>query len=175
MPSDIRRLPTGVIKTREMPRVNRSVIFWTVCPYLLSLDNPTCLYPIEGSEFRLKWLIYWCTMSMLMLTEVNTVVGLVLTQPGSILNASLLSSCPVVHWPHRRQHARAPCPSQSPGVCPSSRSLHQWCCSAISSFDALFSFCPPFLSQLQGLVQQVSNKGKSSKMEGIIIISWKTN
>ena len=141
MPSDIRRLPTGVIKTREMPRVNRSVIFWTVCPYLLSLDNPTCLYPIEGSEFRLKWLIYWCTMSMLMLTEVNTVVGLVLTQPGSILNASLLSSCPVVHWPHRLQHARAPCPSQSPGVCPSSRSLHQWCRPAITSSDALFSYC----------------------------------
>ena len=117
IPTDIRRLPTEVIKTREMPRVNRSVIFWTVCPYLLSLNNPTCLYPIEGSGFRLRWLTYWCTMSMLMLTEVNTVVGLVLTQPGSILNA-LLFSCPVVHWPHGLQPARLLCPLDSPGKNP---------------------------------------------------------
>ena len=32
--------------------------------------------------------------------------------------------------------------SLSPRVCPSSCSLHRWCCPAISSFDALFSFCP---------------------------------
>ena len=37
---------------------------------------------------------------------------------------------------------RPPCPSSSPGVCPSSCSLHQWCCPAISFSDALFS-CPP--------------------------------
>ena len=94
IPTDIRRLPSGVIKTREMPRVNRSVIFWTVCSYLLSLDNPTCLYPVEGSEFRLRRLTYWCRMSMLMMTEVNTVVG-------SILFALLLFSCPVVQLPSR--------------------------------------------------------------------------
>ena len=54
-------------------------------------------------------------------------------------------SCPVVSdslWPHRLQHARPHCPSPSPRVCPSSCSLHQWCCPAISSSDALFSFCP---------------------------------
>ena len=32
-----------------------------------------------------------------------------------------------------------PCPSPSPRVC--SCSLHQWCCPAISSSDALFSIC----------------------------------
>ena len=32
-------------------------------------------------------------------------------------------------------------PPPSPRVCPSSCSLHQWCCPAISSLDALFSFC----------------------------------
>ena len=37
---------------------------------------------------------------------------------------------------------RHPCPSPSPRVCPSSRSLHCWCHPAISSYDALFSFCP---------------------------------
>ena len=36
-----------------------------------------------------------------------------------------------------------PCPSPSCSVCPSSCSLYQWCHPAISSSDALFSFCPP--------------------------------
>ena len=44
--------------------------------------------------------------------------------------------------PHGLQHALPPCPSPSPGVCISSCSLHQWCGPAISSSDALFSFCP---------------------------------
>ena len=46
--------------------------------------------------------------------------------------------------PHGLQHARPPCPSPSPGVCPSSCSLHRWCCPDISFSDALFSFCPQF-------------------------------
>ena len=57
----------------------------------------------------------------------------------------LLFSCSVVFnslRPHGLQHARPPCPSPSPGVCPSSCSLHQWCCPTISSSDALYSFCP---------------------------------
>ena len=45
-------------------------------------------------------------------------------------------------WPPGLQHARPPCPSPSPGVCPSSCSLNPWCSPAISSSDALFSFCP---------------------------------
>ena len=44
-------------------------------------------------------------------------------------------------WPHGLQHARPPCPSPSPGVCPSSCSLPRWCCAAISFPDAL-SCCP---------------------------------
>ena len=43
------------------------------------------------------------------------------------------------------QHARPLCPSPSPRVCPSSCSLHRWCCPAISSSVALFSFCPQSL------------------------------
>ena len=43
---------------------------------------------------------------------------------------------------HSLQHARPPCPSPSPRVCPSSCSLHQWWCPAISSSDTIFSFCP---------------------------------
>ena len=37
--------------------------------------------------------------------------------------------------PHGLQHARLPCPSPSPGVCPSSCSLNQWCYPTISFSD----------------------------------------
>ena len=52
--------------------------------------------------------------------------------------------------PHGLQHWRPPCPSPSPQVCPSSCPSHQWCHTAISSFDAPFSFFLS-LSQHQGL------------------------
>ena len=69
----------------------------------------------------------------------------------------LLLSSPVVSdsfQPHGLQHSRSPCPSPSPGVCPSLYSLHQWCHLAISSSDALFSFCPQ-ASQHQGFFQWI--------------------
>ena len=56
----------------------------------------------------------------------------------------LLSSLPVVSdslQPSGLQHARPSSPSPSPGVCPSSCSLHWWCHPAISFSDTLF-FCP---------------------------------
>ena len=55
-----------------------------------------------------------------------------------------LSAHPVVSnsWrPHGLQHARPPCPSPTPGLCPSSCPLHQWWRLTISSSDAPFSFC----------------------------------
>ena len=57
----------------------------------------------------------------------------------------LLFSHPVVSnslRPHGLKHARPPCPSPSPEVCPSSCPLHQWCHPGIWSTDALFYFCP---------------------------------
>ena len=61
---------------------------------------------------------------------------------GSYLSTHLLFvSCQVVSscsWPHGLQHARLPCPSLSPRVCPSSRPLNQWCHPTISS-----SVCTP--------------------------------
>ena len=45
-------------------------------------------------------------------------------------------------WSRGLQHSRSPCPSSSPRVCPSSRSLHWWCHPAISSSDTIFSLCP---------------------------------
>ena len=43
-------------------------------------------------------------------------------------------------WPHGLQSSTPPCPSPSPGVCPSSFPLQWWCYLAISSSDALSSF-----------------------------------
>ena len=39
------------------------------------------------------------------------------------------------------RHARLPCLSLSPGVCPRSCPLSQWCHPTVSSSVALFSFC----------------------------------
>ena len=44
-------------------------------------------------------------------------------------------------WLHGLQHARLPCPSPSPMVCPSSCPLNQWCHPTISFSVTLFSFC----------------------------------
>ena len=44
-------------------------------------------------------------------------------------------------WPCGLQHARPPCSSPSPGVCPSSCPLNQWFHPTISSSVTLFSFC----------------------------------
>ena len=44
-------------------------------------------------------------------------------------------------WHHGLQHSRLPCPSLSPGLCPTSCPLRWWRCLTISSFSALFSFC----------------------------------
>ena len=89
--------------------------------------------------------------------KVHSSVGLIfhrIKQRSSLPNYTIFSSPPhqccrcsvtqlcLTLWPHGRQHARPPCPSPSTRVCPSSCSLHQWCCPAISSSDALFSFCP---------------------------------
>ena len=44
--------------------------------------------------------------------------------------------------PHGLKHSRPPRPSPSPGVCPSSCSLHWWYHPTISPSDALLSLCP---------------------------------
>jgi len=44
--------------------------------------------------------------------------------------------------PHRLWHARLPCPSLSPRVCPGSCPFSRWCHPTISSSVAFFSFCP---------------------------------
>ena len=56
----------------------------------------------------------------------------------------LLFSCQVVSdssQPNGLQHSRLPCPSPSPGACPSLCPLHQWCHPTISSSVIPFSSC----------------------------------
>ena len=55
-------------------------------------------------------------------------------------HCSVTQSYPTLQ-PHGLQHSRPLCPLPFPKVCPSSCPLYQWCHSAISSSDALFSFC----------------------------------
>ena len=58
--------------------------------------------------------------------------------------------------PHELQHARPPCPSQTPRVHSNSRPSSRWCHPAISSSVVPFSSCPnPF--QHQSLFQWVNS------------------
>ena len=50
---------------------------------------------------------------------------------------------------HVLHHARPLCPSPPLEVCPSSYPLHWWCHPAISSSDALFSFCPQIFPSIR--------------------------
>ena len=57
---------------------------------------------------------------------------------------SLLFSCEAVSYslqPHGLQHARLPCPSQSPRICSYSSPLSQWCHPTISLSLIPFSSC----------------------------------
>ena len=47
--------------------------------------------------------------------------------------------------PHESQHARPPCPSPTPRVCPDSHPSSQWCHPAISSSVVPFASCPQCL------------------------------
>ena len=49
---------------------------------------------------------------------------------------------------HGLQHSRLPCPSPSPGACPSLWPLYWWCHPAISPSDAFFSSCPQSFPEL---------------------------
>ena len=61
---------------------------------------------------------------------------------------------------HGPQHARLPSPLSSPKVYPSSYPLHLRCHPAISSSDALFSFCPqPFPVSGTFLMSQLFTSG----------------
>ena len=67
-------------------------------------------------------------------------------------NTSVQFTCSVVSdslRPHESQHARAPCPSPTPGVCSDSHPSSWWCHPAISSSVVPFSSCPQSLPASQ--------------------------
>ena len=55
--------------------------------------------------------------------------------------SSVAQSCPTLR-PHEPQHARPPCPSPTPGVCPNPCPPSQWCHPTISSSVVSFSSHP---------------------------------
>ena len=63
----------------------------------------------------------------------KSLVKLVVVFSHSVMSNSL--------WPHGLQHARLPCPSQSPRVFSNSCPLHQWCHPTVSSSIVPFSSC----------------------------------
>ena len=66
-------------------------------------------------------------------------------------------------WPHELEHARPPCPSQTPGVHPNSCPLSRWCHPAISPSVIPFSSCPQSL-QHQSLFQWVNSSHEVAKV-----------
>ena len=65
--------------------------------------------------------------------------------------------------PHRWQHTKLLCPSQSPGACSNSCPWSQWCHPITSSSVVPFSSCL-HLSQHQGLFQWVSSSYQVAKV-----------
>ena len=59
---------------------------------------------------------------------------------SSVQFSSVAKSC-LTLWPHALQHARPPCPSQTPGAYSKSCLLSQWCHPTISYSNIPFSSC----------------------------------
>ena len=76
---------------------------------------------------------------------------------------------------HGLHNARPLCPSPSPKVFPSSCPLHQWCHPAISSSDALFSFCPQFFSASGTfpMSQLFASDGQNTEVSASVSVLWK--
>ena len=74
----------------------------------------------------------WCTFPQLFLQMLSSVQF-----SRSVMSDSL--------WPHESQHARPPCPSQTPSVYSDSCPWSRWCHPAISSSVVPFSSCPQSL------------------------------
>ena len=60
---------------------------------------------------------------------------------------------------HGLQHARLPCPSPSPRVCPTSCPLHRWCHPNISSFVTIFFCLQSFSAPWSFLMNQLFASG----------------
>ena len=105
-----------------------------------------CLFLIVAILMGVKWYltVFWFS---LIITDVELLFMNLLAICVSSLKKrlfKLLFSRQVMTdslWPHGLPHTRLPCPSLSPGVCPSSCPLNRWCHPTISFSVTLFSFC----------------------------------
>ena len=88
----------------------------------------------------------WIDIPYLGIERVNIVKMSILSK--AIYRFSTIQfSCSVVSdtlQPHESQHARPPCPSQTPEVHPNPCPLSQWCHQTISSSVVRFSSCPQY-------------------------------
>ena len=104
------------------------------------MDEPK-LYVFKCKIYMWVWVVCIC-MSVCFLQHLQGNEYFCLEDTYKVLLLFIHRVMSASLWTHGLQHARPFCPSPSPRVCPSSCSLHWWCRPAISSSDALFSFCP---------------------------------
>ena len=88
------------------------------------------LFPIAESFFFFFLTWHWLFYSVVVVSAISSVQSLSLSDSLQ---------------PHGSQHARPPCPSPTPRVCPNSCALCQWCHPAISSSVVPFSSWPQSL------------------------------
>ena len=91
--------------------------------------------------------------------------------------SSIQFSCSVMStslWPHESQHARPPCPSQTPGVYSNSCSSSRWCHPAISPSVLPFSSCPQSLpaSGSFPMSQLFTRGGQSIRVSASASVLW---
>ena len=84
-------------------------------------------------KYNQCWLMFFLVSKILIQYPVSIRFSLIQFS-RSVMSDSL--------WPHESQHARPPCPSQTPGVYSNSYQLSRWCHPAISSSVIPFSSCP---------------------------------
>ena len=91
--------------------------------------------------------------------------------------SSIQFSCSVMStslWPHESQHARPPCPSQTPGVYSNSCSSSRRCHPAISPSVLPFSSCPQSLpaSGSFPMSQLFTRGGQSIRVSASASVLW---
>ena len=72
----------------------------------------------------------------------SSLISVLLCTQHAFIPCSVARLCPTLCNPMDCSTAGPPVPHRSPQICPSSCPLRWWCHPAISSSDALFSFCP---------------------------------
>ena len=136
-PSHPLRPPSSALNLSQ----HQGLFLWVGCSHQMTkilefqLQHQSCQWTLRTDFLHLK-------KTIISHEDVHRHLHILPNRPHNIL--MLLFSDPVMSdslCPCGLQCTRPPCPSPSPGACPSSCPLHQWCHPAISSSEAPF-FCP---------------------------------